>query len=36
MIAERNVWRLTKRPVGAIADDDLTFAREPLPTPEEG
>ena len=33
---ERDVWRLRKRPMGDIADGDLTFAREPIPELEEG
>ncbi len=33
---ERHVWRLSKRPVGDIADDDLTFASETLPPLADG
>ncbi len=36
MIAERGVWRLTRRPTGSIADGDLAFAREPLPAVRDG
>jgi NADPH-dependent curcumin reductase len=32
----RHVWRLTKRPVGEIADSDLTYAPEPLPAVADG
>ena len=36
MTSQRNVWRLRKRPVGAIADGDLTYAREDLPSLKDG
>ena len=32
----RNVWKLTARPVGDIADGDLTFGREALPPLADG
>lgn len=36
MTDANRVWRLRKRPVGAIADDVLSFATEPVPEPGEG
>ena len=36
MTSQRNVWRLRKRPVGAIADGDLTYEREDLPPLQDG
>ena len=30
------VWRLRKRPVGALTDDVLSFAEEPIPEPADG
>jgi NADPH-dependent curcumin reductase CurA len=36
MTANRNVWRLARRPVGDIGEGDLTFGAEPLPDPAEG
>jgi NADPH-dependent curcumin reductase CurA len=30
------VWRLRKRPVGTIRDDDLSLAQEPVPSPGDG
>jgi NADPH-dependent curcumin reductase len=36
MAVENRVWRLRKRPVGEIADDDLTFEVEPVPEPGDG
>lgn len=36
MALENRVWRLRKRPVGEIADDDLTFEREEVPEPSDG
>ena len=36
MTGHRNVWRLRKRPVGAIADGDLTYEREDLPALKDG
>jgi hypothetical protein len=34
--SQRHVWRLSHRPVGDIADGDLVFASEPLPSLAEG
>ena len=36
MTMQRNVWRLRKRPVGAIKDGDLTYEREDLPELKDG
>lgn len=36
MATERNVWRLARRPVGAIAEGDLVYASEAMPEPEAG
>jgi len=36
MSEENRVWRLRKRPVGQIADDVLSFEKEPIPEPGEG
>ncbi len=36
MAEMRHVWRLTKRPVGEIADSDLAFAPEPMPEVGDG
>ena len=33
---DRDVWRLRKRPVGDIAQGDLTYAKEPVPPLEDG
>ncbi len=33
---QNHVWRLMKRPVGDIADDDLVYRAEPMPEPAEG
>ena len=32
----RNIWRLAKRPVGDIADSDLTYTQEAMPEPADG
>ena len=31
-----NVWRLRRRPVGDVQNDDLSYAPEPVPTPSDG
>ncbi|MBI2801568.1 MAG: NADP-dependent oxidoreductase [Gammaproteobacteria bacterium] len=36
MPESNRVWRLRKRPVGAIGDDVLSFAPEPIPEPAVG
>lgn len=36
MPQKNRVWRLRKRPVGAIADDVLSFAEEAIPEPGNG
>ena len=36
MPTERNLWRLRRRPQGAIREGDLEFLTEPLPELEEG
>lgn len=36
MAVENRVWRLRKRPVGEIADDDLSYDVEPVPEPADG
>ena len=33
---DRNVWRLKRRPVGEIAEGDLSYASEPLPELADG
>ncbi|WP_235976756.1 NADP-dependent oxidoreductase [Sandaracinobacteroides hominis] len=36
MMATRHVWRLAKRPVGDIADSDLTYVEEAIPELQDG
>ena len=36
MATERNIWRLARRPVGAIAEGDLAYAAEALPDLDAG
>ena len=36
MLKANRVWRLRKRPVGDISDDDLSFEEEAMPEPGDG
>jgi NADPH-dependent curcumin reductase len=35
-MTQNHAWRLMKRPVGDIADDDLIYAAEAMPEPKDG
>jgi NADPH-dependent curcumin reductase len=35
-MTQNHTWRLMKRPVGDIADDDLVYAAEAMPEPKDG